>query len=398
MKISVVGLGKAGLPLAAVIADSDIEVIGLDIDQTKIETLKRKENPIPEEKGLKEIIEKRVNNNFEVTSNPKYAITKANTHIVIVPLFIDDAKKADFSILEKAFSDIGKYLKKGDLVVLETTVPVGTTENLIKKILEEESGLTCGKEFYLAYSPERIMTGYSISRYKEFPKIVGGVDEESTNKAFETYSKFCNKVEKVKDAKTAELIKISEGIYRDVNIAIANELLKVCDHYGIDFWEMKEKTNHQFCNIHEPGSVGGHCIPVYPWFLINELNVPLIQASRKINDDILEFYLSKVKEIKKSGKVGIIGLSYRNGVKEKAYTRSIPFIKLLKEEGYEVYGLDPLYTKEEIKNEFNVDIIETFEDLDVIVIFNKLSEYNNEIQKYTEKIIDIKNSLGEKNE
>ena len=194
------------------------------------------------------------------------------------------------------------------------------------------------------------------------------------------------------------MIKIAEGIYRDANIAIANELLKVCEKYDVDFWEMREKANHQYCNIHEPGSVGGHCIPVYPWFLINELNVPLIKTARLRNDDMIEYYLVKVKEINSGGKVGVIGLSYRNGVKEKAYTRSIPFIQLLKKEGYEVYGKDPLYTEEEIRKEFGMEEVKDFKEMDVIVIFNKIKEYNNEIKQFKNKIVDVKNSLGEANE
>jgi len=393
MKVSVVGLGKAGLPLAAVIADSGLDVIGLDVDKNKLELLKRKENPIPEEKGLKEIIVKRINKNWSVTNSYEKAISEADAHIVIVPLFIGDDKQPDFAILKNAFINIGKFLKKRDLVVLETTVPVGTTEGLIKNTLEKESGLKCGEDFYLAYSPERIMTGYSISRYKEFPKIVGGFNKESTEKAFELYSKFCNKVEKVTDCKTAELIKIAEGIYRDVNIAIANELLKVCEHYNVNFWELREKANHQFCDIHEPGNVGGHCIPVYPWFLINEINVPLIKTARDLNDKMIEFYLQKVKKISNKGKVGIIGLSYREGVKEKAYSRAIPFIKLLKKEGFEVLGKDPLFSAEEIKKEFDIEEIKDFDDLDVIVIFNKITQYNHLLERFKDKIVDVKNCL-----
>ena len=143
MKISVMGLGKAGLPLAAVIADAGIDIIGLDVDRNKIATLEKKENPIPEEPGLKEIIQNRIGNNFNVTSNPEKAITQSNVHIIIVPLFIDENKQSDFTILDKAFTTVGKYMKKGDLVVLETTVPAGTTENRIKNILEKESRLKC---------------------------------------------------------------------------------------------------------------------------------------------------------------------------------------------------------------------------------------------------------------
>src|SRR3989338_5015476 len=155
MKINVVGLGKAGLPLAAVIADSGLEVIGSDLDKSKVDMINKGINPIEEEPGLKELIKKHGNKNLKATSDTIKAAKESNVHIVIVPLFIDAKKKPDFSILKAAFSNISKGLKKKDIVVLETTVPVGTTENLLKGILEKGSGLRAGVDFYLAYSPER---------------------------------------------------------------------------------------------------------------------------------------------------------------------------------------------------------------------------------------------------
>lgn len=393
----VIGQGKVGLPLTCVIAEAGINVYGVDTDKEKTKLLINKKNPIKEEPGIQEILEKRVGKNLAFSTGPSTA-QKCNVHILIVPLFIDDNKQCDFSILQSASSSLAKYLKKDDLVVLETTVPVGTTENLIKNILEKGSGLKAGSEFFLAYSPERIMTGYSISRYKNFPKIVGGINKESTNRTLKFYSLFCKKVEAVKDTKTAELIKISEGIYRDVNIALANELLKVCDHYNIDFWELRKKANHQFCNIHEAGNVGGHCIPVYPWFLINNFDVPLIKTARLLNDDMINYYEKKVEKISKKGKVGVIGLSYRKGVKEKAYARSRAFIALLQNKGYEVYGIDSMYSPDEINKEFGIPYLRDFNVMDVIVIFNKEKRFNDILKHYKDKIVDIKNTFLEENE
>lgn len=390
MKISVIGLGKAGLPLAAVIADSGIEVIGVDLDSKKVDMLNKGINPIEEEPGLKELIKKHGGKTITATNDSINAAKQCNVHIVIVPLFIDKNKKPDFSILEKAFENLSKGLKKDDTVVLETTVPVGTTENLAKIL--EKNGLKAGIDFYLAYSPERIMTGHSILRYKEFPKIVGGINKESTDKAFEIYKKFAKPV-KVSNAKTAELTKISEGIYRDVNIALANELFKVCEHYNIDFWEMKNAAKHQYCNILEPGNVGGHCIPIYPWFLINEINVPLIKTARNLNDNMVNYYIKKIEKIG-GKKVGIIGLSYREGVKEKAYSISTALIKLLKNKGYEVYGLDPLYSKEEIEKSFNVNYLDDLNKMDAIILMNKEPQYKNKLKPIKHKVIDVKNVLN----
>lgn len=394
MQISVVGLGKAGLPLAAVIADSGVKVLGIDVNQKHVDNINNKINPIPEEIGLQELLEKYVPEKLKATTNFSEGVNETTAYIVIVPLFIDENKKPDFSILKSAFSSVGKILKKNDLVVLETTVPPKTTETLIKKILEENSGMIAGDDFFLAYSPERIFTGKSISRYKEFAKVVGGINEESTDMAYNLYSKFCNKVEKVSSSRTAEMIKVSEGIYRDVNIALANELYKICDKIDIDFWEMREKANHQFCNIHEAGiGVGGHCIPVYPWFLINYYDAPLSKKARDLNDSMIEFFTEKVKE-KNAKKVLLIGLSYRENVKEIAYTRSIPLIKMLKENDIEVFGLDPLYDENETKKIFGIEKSEDFEQFDLIIFVNKDKEYIDKLKKYKDKVIDVKNQLN----
>lgn len=392
MKISVIGLGKAGLPLAAVIADAGFDVVGVDVDKDKAELVNKGVNPIKEEPGLSQLIRKHGGKRLKVANDAVTAAKESDVHIIAVPLFIDKNKKTDFSLIKNALENVAKGLKKKDLVVLETTVPVNTTETLVKDILEKGSGLKAGKDFYLAYSPERIMTGYSISRLKEFPKLVGGIDKKSTDKAFEAYKKFAIPV-KVTNSKTAELVKIAEGVYRDVNIALANELLKVSEHYSINFWEMREAAKHKYCNILEPGNVGGHCIPLYPWFLIKSLNVPLIKAARQLNDEMINYYAEKVDRIG-GKKVGVIGLSYREGVKEKAYSRSIGLIELLKKKGYDIYGLDPLYSKEEIEKEFNVNYLSDIGKMDVVILMNKELQYKNELEKIKNKVVDIKNVLG----
>lgn len=392
MKISVIGLGKAGLPLAAVIADSGLEIFGVDLDAKKVDMINRGINPLNEEPGLGQLIKKYGGNKLKATTDAAKAAKESSVHIIIVPLFIDKNKKPDFSLIKKALENVAKGLKKNDTIILETTVPVTTTETLIKDLLERNSKLKAGKDFYLAYSPERIMTGYAISRFKEFPKLVGGINKESTEKAYQIYKRF-SKPKKVSNAKIAELAKIAEGVYRDVNIALANDLFKVAETYGIDFWEMRDATKHDFCNIHEPGNVGGHCIPVYPWFLINKMEVPLIKTARLLNDDMINYYAKKVGKLN-GKKVGIVGLSYREGVKEKVYSRSIDLIKLLKRKGYEVYGLDPMYTEKEIKKEFNVKYLSDFDKMSVIVLMNKQFQYRNKLIKIKDKVIDIKNILN----
>jgi UDP-N-acetyl-D-mannosaminuronic acid dehydrogenase len=394
-KVSVSGLGKAGLPLVAVIAESGIPVIGIDVNETVVNQVNAGNPPFEGEPGLKELLTKHKGKNVIATTNVAQAIKDTNAHIVIVPLFIDDNKQCDFSILDEAFTSIGKNLKKEDIIILETTVPPKTTETRIKEILEKNSNMVAGVDFYLAYSPERIMTGYSISRFSEFPKVIGGINQISTDKAYELYSKFGN-MKKVTDARTAELVKVSEGLYRDVNIALANEILKVCDNYCVNFWEMREAASHQFCNIHEPGSVGGHCIPVYPWFIINNMEVPLIKKARLLNDEMIKYYADKVDKITKGkGKVGVIGITYREGVKELAYTRSIPFMNELKNRTYEVYAFDILMNKKEIE-ELNINYLEQkkFDEMDAIVLLNREKSMVENLKQFKEKLIDVKNTLN----
>jgi len=362
VKVAVIGLGRAGLPLAAVIADSGFKVVGVDIDKKKCEMINKGINPIPEEPGLEKLIRKNAGRNLIATSNYEDA-ADCNVFIVVVPLVVDENYNPDFSILENAFRNVGKILKKGDLVVLETTVPPMTTELLARKWLEEESGLKLG-EFYLAYSPERIMTGYSISRLKEFPKVIGGVNKESGIKAFEVYRKFIPNLHLVSSSRVAEFIKLMEGCYRDVNIALANELFKIANELGIDFYEARQYANHEYCHIHLPSTgVGGHCIPVYPWFLIKEMEkrekfsyVKLLRTAREINDEMVNYWAEKIvlecmkfNKPLKDVKICIKGITFRKGVKELYHSRNLTLAKLLMEKGLNVFVYDEMFSKEEVE-------------------------------------------------
>ena len=360
--IAVIGLGKAGLPLAAVIANSGSTVIGIDVDKKRCDKINNGINPIPEEEGLDALV-KNYGGKRLVASTRYQDAEKCNFFIVIVPLFIDENNEPDFTILENAFRNIGKVLKAGDCVVLETTVPPGTTETLVKNWLEEESSLHIG-EFYLAYSPERIMTGVSISRLMEFPKIIGGVDQRSGKMAFDTYKQFIGNLSLVSNAKIAEFVKVIEGCYRFTNIALANELFKIAEELHVDFYEARKYANHQYCDIHLPSTgVGGHCIPVYPWFLIKDMekrnkqdSILMLLSSHRVNDRMVDFWAQRIidycKNIEKpltQVKICIKGISFRKGVKSVYRSRNLALVKLLKEKGLNVYVYDNLLTRDEIE-------------------------------------------------
>ncbi len=384
MKACVVGLGKAGLPLAAVMADAGIEVIGYDLDKKRVAEINSGENPLPEEDGLAELLKKHGGKKLKATTDIKDA-KDAKAYIVLVPLFLDSKNKPDMSILTAAFKQVASVLSDGDLVVLETTVPPGTTQTIVKKILDKS-----GKKYLLAYSPERIMTGYSISRFRQFPKVVGGIDEQSTKAAQQLYTIFSKNVVPVRDAKTAEMVKVAEGVFRDVNISLANELYMVCEKAGVDFWQMRQAASHTFCNIHEPGMVGGHCIPVYPWFLINNYDVPLIRLARKLNEKMIDYYADKAAKIAgKKGKIGIVGLSYRAGVKETSHTKAHALIRKLKKRGLSVWGLDPLLTAEEVEQHFKIPHLHDPSKMDAFILTDKIAGANLP----AEKTVDLKNAL-----
>jgi UDP-N-acetyl-D-mannosaminuronic acid dehydrogenase len=247
--------------------------------------------------------------------------------------------------------------------VLETTVPPMTTETLIREALEKESKLKPG-EYYLANSPERIMTGYSISRLREFPKIIGGIDKESGKKAFEIYRKFVPNLQLVSSARLAEFVKVIEGCYRDVNVALANELLKIAEEIDVDIYEAIRTANHEYCHIHLPSTgVGGHCIPVYPWFLIKEMEkrkkfdkAKLLRTARELNDEMLEYWVDKIiKECTKLNKplkdikICVKGITFREGVKELYHSRNLEIVRRLMSKGLNVFVQDQMFTKEEIE-------------------------------------------------
>ena len=362
--VCVVGLGKAGLPLAARMAECNFRVIGVDIDEKKVSMINSGKNPIPEESELFKLIKKYGGKSLIATTN--YSDAKGcKAFLIIVPLFVNKNKQPDYSIVENAVRNVGKILKKKNPVVIETTVPVGTTENLVKKWIEEESGLKLEKgDFYLANSPERIKTGVAVSRYRDFPKVIGGVNKKSGKVAFKLYKRFVNKIQLVSNARTAEFIKIIEGIYRDVNIALANELFKISNDLKVDYFEARKFANHKYCHLFLPSTgVGGHCIPVYPWFLISDMESKekfsyskLLRLSRELNDEMIKYWfellIEKTRLINKplsKIKICINGITFRQGVKELFHSRNLAFARLLKEKNLNVFVHDKLFSRKEIE-------------------------------------------------
>ncbi|MWV40035.1 nucleotide sugar dehydrogenase [Natrialba sp. INN-245] len=366
--VAVYGLGKMGLPLASVFADVSGNVVGADIDPDVVATVNSGGCHVKREPGLEELVGSVVSEGaLEATTEPSEAASRASIHVVIVPTPITDEKEPDLAILDAVIEDIGAGLESGDLVLIECTVPPQTTTQRVVSRLEEGSRLEVG-EFGVAFCPERTSSGRALEDIRgAYPKVVGGVDSESTRAAEVVYEAINSEgVLTVSDATTAECVKVFEGLYRDVNIALANELARFTDELGVDVNEAIEIANTQpFCDIHDPGpGVGGHCIPYYPYFLIEpfETETSLLETARAVNDAMPSFTVEKVREgLEADGKslaestVVVLGLTYRPGVEEIRASPSIPVSEQLSDAGVDVYGVDPMLDSVE---EFALDQVE----------------------------------------
>ena len=294
------------------------------------------------------------------TTNTKKAVGESDIIVVIVPVLLDEHNLIDYQWIDLAVENIAKGLQKGSLIIFETTLPPGDTRNRFGKKIEEISGLKMGKDFDLAYSPERVYSNRIIQDLKEYPKVVGGLNEASLKRAIEFYKKAlqCDIIP-VSSLETAEFSKVAECVYRDVNIALANELAIFAEKTGVSITEVIQASNSQpFSHLHSPGiGVGGHCIPIYPYFFICKGIAPGITTlSRQINDGMATFALKKLENklgSLKNKQVLILGLSYRENVKETTKSTALAIIDLLQQAEAKVYVHDPFFTDNEIKD-FNV--------------------------------------------
>ena len=360
--IDVVGIGKMGLPLAALLAREGARVIGVRRNEKAVQEINRGECPIKEEPDLDVILSDVVGDGRLIaTTDAEWAATQSDVIIILVPLLVDDRGQPDLSQIQVACSRASRGIQKGDLVIIETTMPPGLIREKLVPILEE-GGLVAGTDFGVAHAPERLMTGRVIRNMYRYPKIVGGLDQRSMEAAAGLYVPF-GEVVKVSSLETAELVKVSEGVYRDVNIAYANTLAMFCERHGVDAWEVIGAANHQtsdYCHIHLPGAgVGGHCIPVYPWFIITKgevysTDVSLIRSAREVNDQmpahmkqLIDLCIADQGKERSQSSVGVLGLSFRKGVKETRLSPGPALVKLLHEYGTVLVN-DPLFSEEEI--------------------------------------------------
>ena len=353
--VAVYGLGKMGLPLAAVYADVSRNVTGVDVDPDVVDRIEAGGSHVEGEPGLDELVAETVGDGaLGATTDATAAAGEAAVHVIIVPTLIEDDGQPDLSAVDAVTDAVAEGLEPGDLVIVESTVPPRTCEDHVLPRLEAASGLELG-EFGLAFCPERTKSGRAIQDVRgAHPKVVGGADDASTRAARLIYESIAgDDVVAVSDATTAEAVKVFEGVYRDVNIALANELGRFASELEIDVTEAIDAANTQpVCDIHTPGAgVGGHCIPIYPHFLIGpyETETSVMEAARAVNEAMPAYTAGQVlRGLREEGVepagagVLVLGLTYRPGVDELRKTPSLPLIRTLADAGVSVSAVDPV--------------------------------------------------------
>jgi nucleotide sugar dehydrogenase len=356
--VAVVGMGKIGLPLAMQYVGFGRRVVGCDINPEVVASLARGECHVHEEPGLDQLVARAVaEGTFTATSDTAAAVHEARIVVVIVPVVVDANHAVDFVSIDAATRAVGAGLRPGTLIIYETTLPVGTTSGRFRPILEEESGLTAGRDFYLAYSPERVLSGRIARDLATYPKVVGGVDPTSTQAVAAFYGSVLDaRIISMASADEAEFVKLIETTYRDVNIGLANEYAMYADRHGLDVYAAIAAANTQpYSHIHQPGvGVGGHCIPVYPYFLMHGTTsgLDLPRRARAINDGMAIYAADAIERTLGSladRPVAILGVAYRGDVKETAFSSAFLLRDALRERGAAVFADDPLYTDDELR-------------------------------------------------
>jgi nucleotide sugar dehydrogenase len=367
--VAVVGLGKIGLPLAVQYAQKGQRVIGCDVDPRVVEMINAGISHIQEEPEMASMVTRLVNEGFlSATAEISEGVGAAETVIVIVPVIIDAHSQVDFKGIDAATEAIGAGLQPGTLVIYETTLPVGTTSRRLRRRLEMASGLRAGQDFYLAYSPERVSSGSIFSDLRAYPKVVGGIDEASTEAGVAFYRSVLDaEITRMASSDEAEFVKLIETTYRDVNIALANEFAHFADTHGLDVMAAIAAANSQpYSHIHAPGvGVGGHCIPVYPYFLLagaatdeqhplvsNQRSLTLPRVARQINDAMAGYAVRRLEQVigpLADQAVLILGVAYRGNVREIAFTSAQQLRDELAARGAKVYADDPLFSAGELQ-------------------------------------------------
>lgn len=411
--VGVVGLGYVGLPLAVEKAKAGFKTIGFDVQDEKVKMVNEGHNYIGDvvDDDLKKIVKQGM---LKATSDFSF-IKDVDFIAICVPTPLDEHQQPDISYVENSAKEISKYLSKETMVVLESTTYPGTTEELIKPILEKGSGLKCGQDFYLGFSPERVDPGNAVYKTKNTPKVVGAIGKDATEVIAKMYRTVLGAdVHEVSSPAVAEMEKILENTYRNINIGLVNELAMLCEKMGISLWEVVDaaKTKPYGFQPFYPGpGLGGHCIPLDPYYLDWKareygFHTSLIQASGIINDRMPEYCVeraskilsSKFKKAMNGAKVLVLGVAYKNDIDDYRESPALKVIEELQKEGAEVEFYDPWISKYKYKGEIHEGLEKIDEkivaDSDIVIFTAAHSNFDYDmISKNAKVIFDTRNAM-----
>lgn len=401
MNVAVIGIGRIGLPLAVTIASRGHRVTGCDIDAAHVERINRAQNPLPDEAGLGEVLARVIaDGTFRATTDTPAAVASAQVILFAVRVDIDPEGRADLSHLLAAADTVAGALQPGALCIFDTTLPVGTTRRVLVPRLEA-AGRRLGHDLHVAFSPERLLMGRVIEDLTKYPKIVGGVDPRGGELAADFYRQtFGGEVILLSSAEAAELSKLAEGAYRDLNIALANELAMVADVHGLDIEEVIRAANSQpYSHIHVPGTgVGGHCIPVYPRFLMQGEGPSALSAlGRAVNDAMPGYVVRRLAALLgglEGRRVLVLGLTFRPNVAVTFHTNALDLKRELEALGAAVHGHDPLLSREGIASLGFERAPEPFPRYDAAIVHSYHAAYAGlEWGRLAPVIVDARNAL-----
>jgi nucleotide sugar dehydrogenase len=392
--ITVVGMGKIGLPLATQFASKGHRVFGVDVNPNTVDKINRGEVPFPGETGLSEKLKLAVDDgNLTASLENSVSVAQSQTVVVVVPLFVDKNGVPDFTAMDSATRLIGRGLKPGTLVSYETTLPVGTTRNRFAQMLSSESGMQAGVDFFVAFSPERVFTGRIFEDLRKYPKLIGGINDDSAHRAKEFYESVLdfdfrgdlnrpNGVWDLGSSEASELAKLAETTYRDVNIALANQFARFADKSGVDVYQVIEACNSQsFSHIHQPGiAVGGHCIPIYPeMYLWNDPDATVVRSARSANKGMplyaVNLLESQIGDLE-GKRVAVLGAAYRGGVKETAFSGVYDVVDSLVSKGALALVHDPIYSDEELSL-LGFEVYKLGQPIDGVIVQTNHNEYRD---------------------
>ena len=398
--ISIIGMCYIGLPTATMFASKGFKVYGYDVNEEVINTLKKGEIHIVEP-DLKELFKTALESGNLI---PTAEIKESDVYIICVPTpFKEDhnEKLVDLTFVEGASETVAKVLKKGDLVILESTVPPETTDICMNSILEKGSGLKVNVDYSIAHCPERVLPGQILKELRDNDRIIGVSDEKAGVLAKELYASIVtNGNIYITNSVTAEMCKLVENTFRDINIAFANELSMICDQLNVNVWELIQLANkHPRVNILSPGAgVGGHCLAVDPWFIVEkfpELS-KVIRASREVNEYkpqwVVEKAESEIKELfkEKDITIGILGLAYKPNIDDLRESPSMKIAVTLKEKGYNVVACEPHCSKPVIKGIENKTFDAVIRQSDYIIYCVPHAQFVSEKDKLNDKtVLDV---------